>query len=121
MTNGAGFPLNGFVFLSIIAEIRTAAIPMKYIAGATHALPAYPVAAPAITPPISAITGSFAPHGTNVDVIMVSLLSLSCSIVRDAMIPGIPHPDEMRSGIKLLPERPKCLNTLSMTNAMRTM
>ena len=43
------------------------------------------------------------------------------NIVRDAMIPGIPHPDEMRSGIKLLPERPKCLNTLSMTNAMRTM
>ena len=34
MTNGAALPENGFVFLSMTAEIRTAAIPTKYIIGA---------------------------------------------------------------------------------------
>ena len=34
----AGLPLKGFVFLSMIAETRTATIPTKYITGATHAL-----------------------------------------------------------------------------------
>ena len=58
-------------------------------------------------PPIRAITGSFAPQGTKVAVIMVSRLSLSFSMVREAMIPGIPQPDEIRSGMKLLPESPK--------------
>ena len=31
------------------------------------------------------------------------------------------EPEDIRSGIKLFPERPKCLNTLSMTKAIRAM
>ena len=58
-------------------------------------------------PPKRAITGSFAPHGINVAVIMVRRLSLSFSMVLEAMIPGIPQPDAIRSGMKLLPESPK--------------
>ena len=37
------------------------------------------------------------------------------------MIPGIPHPEEINNGIKLFPDNPKCLNTRSITNAIRTM
>ena len=82
-------------------------IPMKYINGAINELSVYPAASPAITPPIRAITGSLAPHGIKVAVMIVRRLSLSCSIVLDAIIPGIPHPEEIKSGIKLLPESPK--------------
>ena len=74
-----------------------------------------------MTPPMSAMTGSFAPQGMKVAVIIVRRRSLSCSIVREAMIPGMPQPEEMSSGMKLLPERPKWRNTRSMTKAMRTM
>jgi len=56
----------------------------------------------------------------NVAVMIVSRLSLSCSIVLDAMIPGIPHPEEINNGMKDLPDNPKCLNTRSITNAIRT-
>ena len=59
------------------------------------------------TPPIRAITGSFAPQGTKVAVIMVRRRSLSCSMVLDAMMPGIPQPEEIKSGIKLFPDNPK--------------
>ena len=83
--------------------------------GAIHHAP------PNRIPENNAITGSLAPHGTNVAVMIVSLLSLSFSIVFDAMMPGIPHPEEISSGMKLLPERPNLLNTLSSTNAIRTM
>ena len=121
ITNGAGFPENGFVFFRMIAATSTATIPMKYISGAINELSWYPATSPEITPPIRAITGSLAPHGIKVAVIIVRRLSLSCSIVLEAMIPGIPQPDEIRSGIKLFPESPKCLNTRSMTNAIRTM
>ena len=30
-------------------------------------------------------------------------------------------PEEIKRGMKLFPESPKCLNTLSITNAIRTM
>ena len=56
----------------------------------------------------------------NVAVIIVSRLSLSCSIVLDAMIPGIPHPEEISNGMKDLPDNPKWRNTRSITNAIRT-
>ncbi len=48
----------------------------------------------------------FAPHGINV-VIMVILRSLSCSIVREAIIPGTPQPVPTSIGMKLFPERPE--------------
>ena len=91
----------------MIAATSTATIPIKYISGAINELSAYPAVSPAITPPIRAITGSFAPQGIKVAVIIVRRLSLSCSMVLEAMIPGIPHPEEIRSGMKLLPESPK--------------
>jgi len=59
-------------------------------------------------------------QGTHVVVIIVKRRSLSFSIVFDAIIPGTPQPEEMSSGIKLFPESPKCLNTRSMTKAIRT-
>ena len=34
ITNGAGFPENGFVFFNMIAATRTATIPTKYMIGA---------------------------------------------------------------------------------------
>lgn len=68
-----------------------------------------------------AITGSFAPQGTKVAVMMVRRLSLSFSMVLEAMIPGIPHPEEISRGMKDFPESPKWRNTRSMTKAMRTM
>ena len=69
-------------------------------------------------PDISAIIGSFAEHGINVVVITVILLSCSLSIVLEAIIPGTPQPVPIRIGIKLLPERPNLLNTLSITKAI---
>ena len=73
-----------------------------------------------MTPPIRAMTGSLAPQGMKVAVMIVSRRSLSCSMVRDAMMPGMPQPDEISSGMKLFPERPKWRNTRSMTKAIRT-
>ena len=49
-------------------------------------------------PPIRAITGSLAPHGINVAVMIVRRRSLSASIVLEAMIPGIPQPEEIKAG-----------------------
>ena len=72
-------------------------------------------------PPIRAMTGSLAPHGMKVAVMMVRRRSLSWSMVLLDMMPGTPHPDEISSGMKLFPDRPKCLNTRSMTKAIRTM
>src|SRR5574344_2731302 len=103
MTNGAASPWNGFVFFRIIAATSTAATPIAYIPGASHD-EFIPATCCIITAPMSAMTGSFAPHGTHVVVMIVSRLSLSFSIVFDAMIPGTPHPEEISSGIKLLPE-----------------
>ena len=86
-------------------------MPIKYAEAAISGDP--PNTAPAISPMI----GSLAPHGMNVVVITVSLRSLSCSIVREAMIPGIPQPVATRHGMKLLPESPNCLKIRSITNA----
>ena len=47
--------------------------------------------------------------------------SLSFSMVLEAIIPGIPHPEEIKSGIKLFPESPKWRKIRSITNAIRTM
>ena len=51
-------------------------------------------------------------------VIIVILLSCSLSIVLEAIIPGTPQPVPIRIGIKLLPESPNLLKTLSITNAI---
>ena len=50
-------------------------------------------------------------------VIIVILLSLSFSIVRDAWIPGTAHPVEIIAGIKDLPDRPNLRNSLSIIKA----
>ena len=73
-----------------------------------------------ITVAISAITGSFAPHGIQVVVIIVMRRSFSFSIVRLAMIPGIPQPEEIKSGMNDFPLKPNFLKSLSITNAIRT-
>ena len=113
ITNGAGSPENIFVFLSIIPDTTIAAMPMKYADVATHAEP------PNIAPAIMAMNGTFAPQGINVVVIIVIRRSRSFSMVRDAMIPGIPHPVPMSIGIKDFPESPNLRKIRSRTNAIR--
>ena len=90
-------------------------IPAKYITGAIHHAP------PIRKPAIRAITGSFAPQGIMVVVIIVIRRSLSLSMVLVPMIPGTPQPEEIRNGMKLFPDRPKRRNTRSMMNATRAM
>ena len=60
-----------------------------------------------------------APQGMNVVVIIVILRSCSFSIVRLAIIPGIPQPVPTSIGIKDFPESPNRRKTLSIINAMR--
>ena len=86
---------------------------MKYIIGAMYQSP------PIIAPAIKAITGSFAPQGMKVVVIIVIRRSVSVSIVRVARIPGTPQPEEIRNGIKLLPDRPNLWKIRSIINAIR--
>ena len=74
--------------------------PIKYAEVDTHAEP------PNNAPPIRPMIGSLAPQGINVVVITVILRSRSFSIVRDDMIPGIPHPVATSIGMKLFPESP---------------
>ena len=92
-----------------------AAIPTKYALGATHQAP------PNSAPAIKAIIGSLAPQGMKVVVMMVMRRSRSFSIVRDAMMPGMPQPVPMSIGINDLPDRPNLRKIRSMTNAMRAM
>ena len=113
MTKGAGSPAKAFNFLSMIPEITTAPMPMKNAEAATSGEP--PNTAPANRPMI----GIFAPQGMKPVVIMVILRSRSCSMVRDAMIPGTPQPVATSMGIKLLPDRPKRRKMRSMIKAMR--
>ena len=115
ITKGAGSPEKALIFFIMIHEIITKAIPEKYIKGATHHAP--PIRYPAMV----AITGSFAPHGIDVVVIMVILLSFSFSIVRVAIMPGTAQPDEIKKGIKLSPESPNLRKIRSMINATRAM
>ena len=65
--------------------------------------------------------GSFAPHGINVVVITVILLSLSFSIVRDAIMPGTPQPLPISIGINDLPDSPNLRKIRSIINATRAM
>ena len=115
ITNGAGSPANIFVFFKIIPEQMIAAIPTKYALGATHEAPSNNA------PAMSAMIGSFAPHGINVVVIIVILRSRSFSIVRDAITPGTPQPVPINIGINDFPERPNLRKILSMINATRAM
>ena len=65
--------------------------------------------------------GSLAPQGMNVVVMTVMRRSRSFSMVRDAMIPGIPQPVPMSMGMKDLPDSPNLRKTRSMTKAIRAM
>ncbi len=57
----------------------------------------------------------------NVTVIAVMRRSRSDSMVLEAMIPGTPQPVPTMRGMRDFPERPKCLNTRSMTKAILDM
>ena len=74
-----------------------------------------PKSAPAIRP----MTGSFAPQGMKVVVVIVMRRSRSFSMVREAMTPGMPQPVATSIGMKLLPDRPKRRKIRSMMKAMR--
>ena len=115
MTNGAGSPEKIFVFLSIMPETIIAAMPIKYALGATHHAP------PKSAVVIIEITGSFAPQGMKVVVIIVMRRSRSFSIVREAMMPGTPQPVPISIGINDLPESPNLRKILSITKAIRDM
>ena len=65
--------------------------------------------------------GILAPQGMKPVVMMVILRSRSCSMVREAMIPGTPQPVATSMGMKLLPDRPKRRKIRSMMKAMRAM
>ena len=65
--------------------------------------------------------GSLAPQGMKPVVIMVIFRSRSCSMVREAMMPGTPQPVATSMGMKLLPERPKRRKIRSMMKATRAM
>ena len=92
-----------------------AAMPIKYADGATKDDPLKNA------PVIRAITGSFAPQGMKLVVMMVILLSLSFSIVLEAIIPGTLHPVPINIGMKDLPDRPNFLKILSITKATLAM
>ena len=77
--------------------VTTAKKPIKYINGAMYQSP------PIIAPLKRAITGSLALQGMKVVVMMVKRRSFSFSMVRLAMMPGTPQPEEINSGMKLLP------------------
>ncbi len=113
MTNGAGSPAKRFVFFSIIPDRMIAAIPTKYAEGATQGAP------PNRAPATMAINGSLAPQGIKVVVIMVMRRSRSFSMVREAIMPGTPHPVPMRIGINDFPDRPNLRKIRSITNAIR--
>lgn len=72
-----------------------------------------------IAPAIIAINGTFAPQGIKVVVIIVIRRSFSFSIVREAMIPGTPHPIPTSIGMKDLPDKPNLRKIRSMMNATR--
>ena len=113
MTKGAGSPAKALNFFSMIPEITTAAIPMKKADTATKADP--PNTAPANRP----IMGILAPQGMKPVVMMVIFRSRSCSMVREAMMPGTPQPVATSMGMKLLPDRPKRRKMRSMMKATR--
>ncbi len=115
MMNGVASPESLLNFFRMIPERRTQTNPRTYANTATSPLPGKNALV------IIAITGSLAPQGMNVTVIAVILRSLSLSMVREAMIPGTPHPVPTRTGMRDFPERPKCLKIRSMTKAILDM
>ena len=115
ITNGAGSPANNLVFFKIIPDTIIAATPTKYELGATHQAPSNNA------PAINAMIGNLAPHGINVVVIIVIFLSLSFSIVLEAITPGTPQPLPISIGINDLPDKPNFLKILSMMNATLAM
>ena len=90
-----------------------AAIPTKYALGATQDAP------PNNAPAISAMIGSFAPHGINVVVMIVIFRSRSFSIVLEAITPGTPHPVPISIGINDFPDNPNFRKIRSIINAIR--
>ena len=90
-------------------------MPTKYALVATHAEP------PKIAPAIIAMNGTFAPQGMKVVVMIVIRRSRSFSMVREAMMPGIPQPVPISIGMKDLPDRPNLRKIRSSTNAIRAM
>ena len=97
----------------MIPEQMIAAIPIKYALVETRAEP------PKIAPAIIAMNGTFAPQGMKVVVIIVIRLSRSFSIVREAMMPGMPQPVPMSIGMKDLPLSPNLRKIRSRTKAIR--
>ena len=63
--------------------------------------------------------GSLAPQGMKPVVMTVIFRSRSCSMVREAMMPGTPQPVATSMGMKLFPERPKRRKIRSMMKATR--
>ena len=113
MTKGAGSPAKALNFFMMMPEMTTAAMPMKKADTATRAEP------PNIAPAKRPIMGILAPQGMNPVVMMVIFLSRSCSMVREAMMPGTPQPVAMSIGIKDLPLRPKRRKMRSIMKATR--
>ena len=92
-----------------------APIPTKYALGATQDAPSKSA------PAIRAIIGSFAPQGMKVVVMIVILRSRSFSIVREAIMPGTPHPVPISIGMKDFPDNPNLRKIRSMINAILAM
>ena len=72
-----------------------------------------------MAPAIMAMKGVLAPQGMKVVVMIVMRRSRSFSMVREAIMPGMPQPVPIRMGMKDLPDRPKRRNTRSSTKAIR--
>ena len=113
MTKGAGSPAKALNFFSMMPEMTTAAMPMKKAEVATREEP--PNTAPANRP----MMGILAPQGMKPVVMMVIFRSRSCSMVREAMMPGTPQPVATSMGMKLFPESPKRRKMRSMMKAIR--
>ena len=76
---------------------------------------------PNSAPANRAMMGILAPQGMKPVVMMVIFRSRSCSMVREAMMPGTPQPVATSMGMKDLPDRPKRRKIRSMIKAMRDM
>ena len=109
--------MNFAAFIDFISKAprRIRITPTKYITGPTQ------VDSGKNAPAKSAITGSFAPHGINVQSIAVARRSRSFLIVRHAIIAGTPHPVPITMGITDFPESPTRLKIGSRTTVARAM
>ena len=107
------FSKKGFNFFNKLPKNATENRLKKYADAATSALP------PKIIAENQANTADFAPQGIIGARNIVIRLSLSFSIVREAIIPVTAHPQETVSGNNDFPDRPNFRNTLSRINATR--